>query len=101
VVAAGKGMAAEMTRDLYRVMGRLDDFAIDADILVEMYVVNTSREKHFIRDFTATVEVDGKTLPLVRQSDSAQASQTVPCHPSVMMSGWRKRKRRGRNPGSM
>lgn len=69
VVIAGKGMGAELTRDLFRVSGRLEEFAIDADILVEMYIVNASTEKRYIRDFSGTVEVDGKVLPLLRQSD--------------------------------
>ena len=69
VVTTGKGMGAEMTRDLYRAVGRLEEFAIDADVLAELYIVNTSNQKRYIRDLTGTVEVDGTTLSLVRQDN--------------------------------
>jgi hypothetical protein len=69
IVTTGKSMAAELTRSLYETMGRVKEFAIDVDVLVEMYVVNTSTMKKYIRDFTGTVEVDGKTVTLVRQKD--------------------------------
>jgi hypothetical protein len=67
IVITGKGASAEIARDLFKTMGR--EFAIDVDILVEMYMVNTTNEKQFVRDIVATVEVDGKILPLTRQND--------------------------------
>jgi hypothetical protein len=71
VVLTGKGMGAEMARELFKIVGREKEFAIDVDILVEMYVVNSTDSKRFIRDVEGTVEVDGKILPLVRQDDFA------------------------------
>ena len=62
-------MTSALARDLYRAVGRLDEFLIDVDVLVEMYVVNGSNAKHYLRDFQATVIVDGKEITLVRQSD--------------------------------
>jgi hypothetical protein len=68
-VVAGKGVTADMTREIYKLIGELDKFAIDVDVLVEMYAVNATNTKQFIRDIEGTVEVDGKTLPLIRQND--------------------------------
>jgi hypothetical protein len=71
ISTTGKAMSdvLSLTRSLYEIKGRLHEFAIDADVLVEMYVVNTSTTKKYIRDFIGTVEIDGKEVPLVRQRD--------------------------------
>jgi hypothetical protein len=68
-VTAGKSVAAGLTREIFAMTNRADQFAIDADVLLEMYAVNTSNEKRFIRDFVGTVEVDGKAVQLQRESD--------------------------------
>ena len=71
ISTTGKAMSdvVSLTRSLYETTGRIREFALDADVLVEMYVVNTSTAKKYIRDFTGTVEIDGKEIPLVRQND--------------------------------
>lgn len=69
VVLTGKGMGAEMARELFKIAGREDEFKIDVDVLVEMYLVNTTDVKQFITDIKGTVEVDGNSLPLSRQRD--------------------------------
>jgi len=69
IVSASKSSVGEITRDLYRAMNRLGNFVVDADVLAEMYIVNASDEKLFLRDVVGTVEIDGKTLPLIRQND--------------------------------
>lgn len=62
-------MVAELTRDLCRVSSRLDDFGLDVNVLVEMYIVNQSNDRHFIREIEGSVEIDGERHPLSRQSD--------------------------------
>jgi hypothetical protein len=67
VVTAPKSPVADMTRQL--VEGMRKEFAIDIDILIEIYVVNTSSETQYIRDFTASVEIDGERVEMDRQKD--------------------------------
>jgi hypothetical protein len=62
-------MLLDDTRDLYKAITKGAEFAVDVDILIEMYVVNTTNKKRFIRGFNFTVEVDGKMLPLILQKD--------------------------------
>ena len=69
VVTGGKSKYAGEVRTFYKAITNDADFAIDVDILIEMYAVNTTKEKRFIRGFTFTVEVDGKVLPLIVQKD--------------------------------
>jgi hypothetical protein len=67
IVSAPKGPFALVTRQLVVGMGR--EFAIDIDILVEIYLVNVSPEPQYIRDFHATVEIGGRRVELIRQRD--------------------------------
>jgi len=67
VVTAPKGAFADMTRQLIESMGK--EFAIGIDILVELYIVNVSTETQYIRDFCASVEIDGQRIELERQKD--------------------------------
>jgi hypothetical protein len=67
IVTAPKGAFAEMTRQIVESMR--EEFAIDVDILVELYVVNLSAETQYIRDFCASVEIDGERIEMCRQRD--------------------------------
>lgn len=62
IVTAPKHAFAEMTRQIIVSMHR--EFAVDVDVLLELYLVNTSSEKQYIRDFQVTVEIDGKCIGL-------------------------------------
>jgi hypothetical protein len=45
------------------------EFAIDVDVMVELYIVNVSDRTHYVRDIEASVEVDGIRMPMHRQTD--------------------------------
>jgi len=67
IVTAPKGAFAGMTGQLMEMWGQ--KFAIDIDVLVEMYLVNVSPETQYIKDFRASVEIDGKRTDLDRKND--------------------------------
>jgi hypothetical protein len=69
VVTGAKHAVAGMVRELYQMQNRLDEFKMDADILIELYAVNTSGKRLFLRNFTGAVELDGKSHPMIRQND--------------------------------
>lgn len=69
VLVSPKSPFAEMTRDVMKMMKRGDDFRIDVDFLVEMYLVNVSDRNIYLRDFYGLIEVDGKEVRLPRQKD--------------------------------
>jgi hypothetical protein len=62
-------MHADAIRDVFKLVRKDEEFAIDVDILVEMYLVNTTERKQYVRGFNFTWEVDGKALPLILQKD--------------------------------
>ena len=63
-------MSWELLRDVYRVSGRPEDATVDCDILLEVYLVNPSKnETKYVRDLRLSVEVNGRTVNLERQSD--------------------------------
>jgi hypothetical protein len=67
IVRAPKGAFVDQTHDFYKGAGKGDDFKVDIDILVELYVVNMSSETQYIRDVSGFLEVEGETWPLVMQ----------------------------------
>jgi hypothetical protein len=69
IVRSDKLAYSDLTRQLWEGVNPGKEFAIDVDILVEMYVVNTSSETQYIRDFRGSVEIDGVRIPLIRESD--------------------------------
>jgi hypothetical protein len=62
IVTAPKHAFAEITRQIFESMHR--DFAVEVDVLIELYLVNTSAEKQYIRDFQVTIEIDGSRRAL-------------------------------------
>jgi hypothetical protein len=69
IVRSDKVAYSALTRQLWEAVNPGKEFAIDIDILVEMYVVNTSSEMQYIRDFRGSVEIDGVRISLTRESD--------------------------------
>jgi hypothetical protein len=67
IVSAPKGPFASETKQVMELMKT--EFIVDVDILVEMYVVNVSAEAQYIRDFQASIEIDGRRIELIRQAD--------------------------------
>lgn len=59
----------KMLHEIYTVSGRQDEPKIDCDILVKMYLVNLSASVQYIREISASVEVDGKRTTLERRND--------------------------------
>jgi hypothetical protein len=59
----------KMLQEIYQISGRTADPKVDCDILVAMYIVNASTSVQYIRDITASVEVDGKREMLDRRND--------------------------------
>jgi hypothetical protein len=59
----------EIVRDLYKVVGKPAQATVDTDVLVEMYLVNGQDKKLFVRDFVASVELDGVRRELERKDD--------------------------------
>jgi hypothetical protein len=69
VVRSDKSAFSDLTRQLWESVNPGKVFEIDIDILVEMYLVNTSSETQYIRDFSGSVEIDGLRVALVREKD--------------------------------
>lgn len=67
IATSPKNAFAGLTGQIIEGMGK--KFVIDADVLVDMYVVNVSANTQYIKDFTATVEIDGQRVDLIRQKD--------------------------------
>ena len=67
IVRSDKNPYSDLTRQLFEGAGK--KFTIDIDILAEMYIVNTSSETQYIRDFLGSVEIDGVRRSLVREKD--------------------------------
>jgi hypothetical protein len=67
VVTSSKHAFADLTRQVIESMHR--EFAVDVDVLVELYLVNASSEKQYIRDFQVSVEIDGKRTALIWQNN--------------------------------
>jgi len=67
VVTSCKHAFAEITRQVIESMH--GEFAIDVDVLVELYLVNASSEKQYIRDVQVSVEIDGKRTALIWQNN--------------------------------
>lgn len=66
VVISSKLAFANETQQVFDMMGR--EFAIDVDVLVELYVVNVSDRTHYVRDIEASIEIDGLRHPMFRQT---------------------------------
>jgi hypothetical protein len=56
-------------RDVWKAAGHQGEPKVDVDILVLMYVVNTSGSTHYVRDLIGSVEVDGVRNKMIRQDD--------------------------------
>ena len=69
IAAAPKNPFAQQTKELMHLMKREDEFALDTDVVVKMFIVNVSAEKQYIRDICATVEIDGKRIEMLRQNN--------------------------------
>jgi hypothetical protein len=70
LVMSPRSSSWELVRDLYRVSGRANEFSIDCDALVEMYLVNSSDRAVYLRDIRLSVELNGKgRMFLERQED--------------------------------
>jgi hypothetical protein len=68
VVISSKGAFAAETQQLFEgMLGR--EFAIDVDVMVELYMVNISERTRYVRDIEGSVEVDGIRMPMHRQSN--------------------------------
>jgi hypothetical protein len=67
VVTSAKGAFVEITRQFFESMRK--EFAIDVDIMLELYIVNLSTETQYIRDLDVSVEIDGQRKELIRQND--------------------------------
>ena len=69
IVRADKAAYADLTLKLWDSVNPSKEFQINIDILVEIYLVNTSTETQYIRDFCGSVEIDGVRVPLAREKD--------------------------------
>jgi hypothetical protein len=79
IASAPKNPFAEQTKEVMQLMGKGDDFALDTDVVVKMFIVNTSKEKQYIRDISGTVEINGRQIEMVRQTnfDAFELNGTV------------------------
>jgi hypothetical protein len=63
-------MSWEILRDFFRLKGREREAVIDCDILLEAYLVNTSKtESRYVRTLRLSAMVNGKSISFDRQSD--------------------------------
>ena len=63
-------MSWEFLREIYRVQGRPEDATIDCDILLDVYLVNPSKnETQYVKDLRLSVDVNGKQVDAERQND--------------------------------
>jgi hypothetical protein len=69
ITVTPRSVAWPLLKDVYRIQGHPEDARTDTDILVEMYLVNTTKEIKHIRDIKLSVEIAGKRMPLERQPD--------------------------------
>jgi hypothetical protein len=70
LVISPRTMAWEIVRDIYKMQGRPDDAKVDCDLLVEMYLVNTSdTEIVYIKDIELSAEIKGERFSLKLQND--------------------------------
>jgi hypothetical protein len=67
VALSNKLAFAMETQQVFDMMGR--EFAIDVDVLVELYIVNISERTQYVRDIEASVEIDGLRHPMYRQAN--------------------------------
>jgi len=80
IIRATKLAFASQTQNFFQVMGKGNDFKIDMDILIELYVVNISPNTQYIKEICGVVEVEGIEYPLVMQKGfSAFALNDDPC----------------------
>lgn len=69
VATAPKTPFFSAVESLFEVMGHPEQATIDHDILMELYLVNKSKETRYIREVLASVEIDGKKVSLQRKND--------------------------------
>jgi len=59
LATAPRTMSWELLRDLCKVSGRPGDAVVDCDVLVEMYLVNLSKQQKYIREIRLSAEIAG------------------------------------------
>jgi len=69
LAVAPRTMSWELVRELYKVSGRPSEAAVDCDVLVEMYLVNLSKQQKFIRDVRLSAEINGVRTNFERMPD--------------------------------
>jgi len=70
IAISPRTFAWEIIGDIYRMKGIPDDAKIDCDVLVEMYLVNTSKtETAYVRDFELSAEIKGERFTLKLQDN--------------------------------
>jgi hypothetical protein len=63
------GIPYKMLQEIWQLTKHSDEPQVDCDILVAMYVVNVSASNQYIREVTASVEVEGERKDMQRQDD--------------------------------
>lgn len=63
------GIPYKMLQEIWQLSKHSDEPKVDCDILIAMYVVNVSASVQYIRDVTASVEVEGERKDMERQDD--------------------------------
>jgi hypothetical protein len=70
IAISPRTFAWEIIRDIFKMKGTADDARIDCDVLVEMYLVNTSKmEIAYLRDLELSAEIKGERFTLKLQDD--------------------------------
>jgi len=70
IALSPRTMSWEMVKGIYQVQGRPQDAKIDCDVLIDLYLVNTSKtESKYVRDLKLSAEVKGATVNFARQDD--------------------------------
>ncbi|HEV2385680.1 MAG TPA: hypothetical protein VGS20_00345 [Candidatus Acidoferrales bacterium] len=59
----------KMLQEIFQISGRTDEPTVDCDILVSIYLVNASSSIQYIKELTASVEVNGRRVGLERRND--------------------------------
>jgi hypothetical protein len=67
LVLSPRTISWPLVRDLYRVQGHPEDAKVDCDVLIEMYLVNTSSKEKYIRDMQLSCEINGVRTSLTMQ----------------------------------
>jgi hypothetical protein len=66
---APRTISWELVRDVFAMSGHPEKARVDCDVLLEMNLVNTSKQTKYVRDIQASVEIDGVRATLERMPD--------------------------------